>query len=101
MYLPLMYLQVAINTPVRARSAVRGPHLDGPGELWAGLLYLRHEADQASTGGELQARGLGQSSSRRWHRSRRWIDAFEVLCLACLVLAGLVGWHRPGKDCVW
>mmetsp|Transcript_29505 Transcript_29505/g.56677 ORF Transcript_29505/g.56677 Transcript_29505/m.56677 type:complete len:312 (+) Transcript_29505:204-1139(+) len=50
----LLDCQVAINTPVRARSAVRGPHLDGPGELWAGLLYLRHEADQASTGGELQ-----------------------------------------------
>ena len=49
-----MDCQVAMNSPVRAKSAVRGPHLDGPGEVWAGLLYFRHAKDDVSTGGELQ-----------------------------------------------
>ena len=52
--------QVAMNSPVRVRSAVRGPHLDGAGELFAGLLYFRHHNDHVSTGGDLQVRVLSR-----------------------------------------
>lgn len=49
----LMDCQVAINTPVKVKSAVRGPHIDGPAEIYAGLLYFRHHSDQVSKGGDL------------------------------------------------
>uniref|UniRef100_A0A7S0R420 Prolyl 4-hydroxylase alpha subunit Fe(2+) 2OG dioxygenase domain-containing protein n=1 Tax=Pyramimonas obovata TaxID=1411642 RepID=A0A7S0R420_9CHLO len=45
--------QIAMNSPVtKDVVSVRGPHVDDINELWAGLLYLRHPADN-STGGEL------------------------------------------------
>uniref|UniRef100_A0A7S0RBG2 Uncharacterized protein n=1 Tax=Pyramimonas obovata TaxID=1411642 RepID=A0A7S0RBG2_9CHLO len=44
---------IGINTPVKQRSTVRGPHHDDIMELWAGLLYLKNEKD-TSTGGDLQ-----------------------------------------------
>jgi len=44
--------QIAINTPVSTRSTVRGPHIDQPNEIYAGLLYFKHPNDTRSTGGD-------------------------------------------------
>lgn len=44
--------QFFLNYARRART-IRGPHVDRPTELYAGLLYFRHEDDE-STGGDLQ-----------------------------------------------
>lgn len=49
----LLDVQIGINTPVTKPCSVRGPHLDDPRKLFAGLLYLRLEDDD-STGGDLQ-----------------------------------------------
>jgi len=48
-----MDCQPGINSPVREVSSVKGPHLDHPSELFAGLLYFRHPED-SSTGGDLE-----------------------------------------------
>lgn len=49
----LLDMQIGLNTPVTSPSSVRGPHLDDPRKLFAGLLYLRLEGDDSS-GGDLQ-----------------------------------------------
>ena len=36
----LMDVNVGVNTPSDTKSRVRGPHLDNPRELVAGLLYM-------------------------------------------------------------
>ena len=43
--------QISVNTPVKEKSTVSKPHLDHPQELWAGLLYMRDDDDNA--GGDL------------------------------------------------
>jgi hypothetical protein len=45
--------QFGLNTPVTRTSRVRGPHVDDPVELIAGLFYMRLPGDD-SKGGELQ-----------------------------------------------
>lgn len=47
-----MECQIGINTPTTTTSRVRGPHLDNPLELFAGMLYMAEPGDQA--GGDLQ-----------------------------------------------
>lgn len=47
-----MDCQLAVNTPLRSKSSVIEAHTDGIKELYAGLLYMRHENDMAK-GGEL------------------------------------------------
>ena len=47
----LLDTQLAINTPVTERSSVRGPHIDDPRELYAGLLYMPSE--DYTSGGDL------------------------------------------------
>ena len=44
---------LALNTPVRQVTSVRGPHVDSPHKCYVGLFYLRHPADR-STGGDLE-----------------------------------------------
>jgi len=44
---------LALNTPVRQVTSVRGPHVDSPHKCYVGLFYLRHPADR-STGGALE-----------------------------------------------
>jgi hypothetical protein len=44
---------VAVNTPVRQVSAVRGPHVDASRKAYVGLLYFRHPDDDSS-GGDLE-----------------------------------------------
>ncbi|WP_421707804.1 hypothetical protein [Algihabitans sp.] len=48
----LLDVQFGVNSPVTAQSSVRGPHLDKPYKLFAGLLYFRHPQDVAP-GGDL------------------------------------------------
>jgi len=50
----LMDAQICMNTPVTTYpSSVRGPHVDLPQKLFAGLLYLRDDEDD-SRGGDLE-----------------------------------------------
>ena len=50
----LLDAQICANTPVlEASSSVRGPHVDEPDKLFAGLFYLRPSNDQ-SEGGDLE-----------------------------------------------
>ncbi len=50
----LLDAQICVNTPVRERAtSVRGPHVDKEDKLFAGLLYLRTDHDDA-TGGDLE-----------------------------------------------
>lgn len=49
----LLEAQICVNTPVTATSSVRGPHVDMPDKLFAGLFYLRHPDDR-SQGGDLE-----------------------------------------------
>ena len=43
--------QFAVNTPARTYGSVRGPHVDNPVEVYAGLVYFPHLGDK--TGGEI------------------------------------------------
>lgn len=49
----LLEAQICVNTPVTATATVRGPHVDMPDKLFAGLFYLHHRDDH-SRGGDLQ-----------------------------------------------
>lgn len=44
-------VQLAINSPVKSRSRVRGPHVDSADEIMAGMLYMPLNEDTA--GGDL------------------------------------------------
>jgi len=55
-----MECQIGVNTPVTGASRVRGPHLDNPMELFAGLLYMRDKDDEDTTGGDLLVHALTQ-----------------------------------------
>ncbi len=48
----MMDCQVSINTPAESIGTVRGPHVDNPKKLVAGLFYMR-KYDDDSTGGNL------------------------------------------------
>jgi hypothetical protein len=49
----LLESQICVNTPVTTTTSVRGPHVDMPDKLFAGLFYLRDPRDTAG-GGDLQ-----------------------------------------------
>ena len=49
----LLESQISVNTPVTELTSVRGPHIDMPDKLFAGLFYLRHPDDN-SQGGDLE-----------------------------------------------
>lgn len=51
----LLDAQLCLNTPVVSTpSSVRGPHVDRPNKLFAGLYYLRPPADTDTVGGDLE-----------------------------------------------
>jgi hypothetical protein len=52
--------QIGLNTPTENLSKVRGPHLDNPKELYAGLFYMASDED----GGDLE---LYRWKERRFH----------------------------------
>lgn len=67
--------QLVINTPVRRTSRVRGAHLDGPTELFAGLLYVPVPGDD-TPGGELEILRL-RRGRHPWPRPGR-VDPRDV-----------------------
>jgi hypothetical protein len=67
----LLDAQVCINTPVlTTASSVRGPHVDKPNKLFAGLWYLRPPEDTDTLGGELLI--------YRWRAGRARFDGAEL-----------------------
>lgn len=58
----MLDVQFGVNSPVTEVSRVRGPHVDKPQKLFAGLLYLRRP-DDPSTGGDL---GLYRARTERY-----------------------------------
>jgi len=73
--------QFVINSPVRERSSVRGPHLDQPYTLFAALLYFRDPAD-GSEGGDLELhrrRGAGGRFDGRYHVAPEAVEAFRTV----------------------
>jgi len=73
--------QFVVNSPVRERSSVRGPHLDQPYTLFAALLYFRDPADP-SEGGDLElyrARGAGGRFDARYHVPPEAVEAFRTV----------------------
>jgi hypothetical protein len=59
----MMDVQFGVNSPVRSPGTVRGPHVDKPEKLFAGLLYFRDPLDDAE-GGDLD---LYRARGRRLH----------------------------------
>lgn len=67
----LLDAQICINSPVLAvPSSVRGPHVDKPNKLFAGLWYLRPPQDDDTVGGELLI--------YRWRAGRTRFDGAEL-----------------------
>jgi hypothetical protein len=61
----LVDTQICLNSPVIAgASAVRGPHVDKPDKLFAGLFYMRPADDHETRGGELQIQRYRDRSAR-------------------------------------
>lgn len=58
--------QPGINTPVKQKSSVRGPHVDNPVELIGGLFYLKNDNDPA-VGGDLN---LFESSKKIYFKGK-------------------------------
>ena len=69
--------QPGINTPVQYLSSVRGPHVDNPVELLAGLFYLRDDSDQ-STGGDLT---IYETKNRIYFKNKAEVDNIKDLKL--------------------
>jgi hypothetical protein len=71
--------QFVVNSPVTVQSTVRGPHLDKPYKLFAGILYFRHP-DDVSTGGDLYLYRFNSAKphfDRRQHVDERLVEPFE------------------------
>jgi len=62
---------MAFNSPVTRYSTVRGPHVDGADEIYAGLLYFRHREDNITVGGDLDVCKCRQRKCQRIPRSQR------------------------------
>ena len=52
--------QIGINSPTTKTSSVIRPHTDGRSEIYAGLLYFRHEKD-SGRGGDLNILDINQN----------------------------------------
>jgi hypothetical protein len=55
----VMDCQIGINSPSTIKSSVRGAHVDAHEEIYAGLLYLKHDDDRGR-GGDLNILKLKQ-----------------------------------------
>src|SRR5262249_17573323 len=75
----LLDAQISVNTPVRTLSTVKGPHVDRPVALFAGLYYLR-SPDDTSTGGDLEIyRAVGPDTFTSFDGQHVPDDAVEVV----------------------
>jgi hypothetical protein len=63
----MLDVQFGLNTPVIESTSVKGPHIDNPWKLFAGLLYFRLPQDD-STGGDLD---LYRLKTDRYHHDAR------------------------------
>jgi hypothetical protein len=70
--------QFVVNSPVTEVSTVRGPHLDKPYKLFAGILYMRHPDDR-STGGNLELYRLSNGGRPHFDR-RQHVSESSVAC---------------------
>lgn len=61
----LLDAQICANTPTTVASSVRGPHIDMPSAVFAGLWYLRDPRDN-SRGGDLQIYAIKKSLVYHW-----------------------------------
>ena len=62
--------QPGINTPVKQKSSVRGPHVDNPVELIGGLFYLKNDNDP-TIGGDLN---FFESSKKIYFKGKAEVD---------------------------
>ena len=77
----MLDVQFGVNSPVTAPSRVRGPHVDKPYKLFAGLLYFRHPRDEAPGGdlGFYRYRGKRRSFDRHYNIDDGSVEqVFEV-----------------------
>lgn len=75
----LLDAQICLNSPVIAgASAVRGPHVDKPNKLFAGLFYMRPADDEETRGGELLIQRR-RDPSARFDGSQLDPDAVETV----------------------
>lgn len=73
--------QFVVNSPVTEVSTVRGPHLDKPYKLFAGILYMR-DPDDRSTGGDLELYRLKDDRprfDRRQHVADRSVETIDTV----------------------
>ncbi|WP_162906737.1 2OG-Fe(II) oxygenase [Algihabitans albus] len=72
----LLDVQFGVNSPVTAESSVRGPHVDKPCKLFAGLLYFRHPQDEAPGGdlGFYRYRGNRRVFDRHYNIKDRCVE---------------------------
>ncbi|MFZ5652955.1 MAG: hypothetical protein ACOY42_00930 [Pseudomonadota bacterium] len=87
----LLDCQFGMNSPVLRSSSVRGPHLDNPAKLFAGLLYFRAPGDDSS-GGDLEL--YRPRAGRRVRRSGSRVapDCVEVAATVPYAPNTLVMW---------
>lgn len=72
----LLDVQFGVNSPVAAESSVRGPHIDKPCKLFAGLLYFRHPQDDAPGGdlGFYRYRGSRRAFDGHYNIQDRYVE---------------------------
>lgn len=58
----VMDCQIGINSPTTVKKTVKGPHVDAREEIYAGLLYLKHD-DDVGEGGDLNILKLKKCKS--------------------------------------
>lgn len=82
--------QISVNTPVTEESTVSLPHLDSNQELWASLLYMKEEDDNA--GGDLilhKCRGIPKMYGKRLIRNEDLIAyskiPYKANAMACFI----------------
>ncbi len=75
----MMDVQFGMNSPVTSVSRVRGPHLDKPFKLFAGLIYFRRPDDD-STGGDLgfyRYKGPRHFFDNRYDIADRFVERYR------------------------
>jgi len=70
--------QPGINTPCSKKTAVRGPHVDNPAELIAGLFYLRDELDK-SLGGDLVIHKINSDTKKIYFKGKAEVENIQDL----------------------
>lgn len=78
----MMDCQFGVNSPVREKTAVRGPHVDDTHKLYAGLLYFRLPEDKTEGGDLVLYRA---KNGRRYYQDgrrdipERFVEPYRVV----------------------